>query len=38
MLDHGAVIEQGDHATLMAADGVYAQLFSLQADAYQGAS
>jgi ATP-binding cassette subfamily B protein len=37
VLDHGAVVEQGDHATLMAADGIYAQLFSLQADAYQSA-
>jgi ATP-binding cassette subfamily B protein len=37
VLDHGAVVEQGDHATLMAADGIYAQLFTLQASAYQAA-
>jgi ATP-binding cassette subfamily B protein len=35
VLDHGALVEQGDHATLMAADGIYAQLFTLQASAYQ---
>jgi ATP-binding cassette, subfamily B, bacterial len=34
VLDHGAVAEQGDHDTLMAADGIYAQLFTLQASAY----
>lgn len=38
VLDHGAVVEEGDHATLMAASGVYAQLFTLQASAYQAAS
>ncbi|MFI7546178.1 ABC transporter ATP-binding protein [Actinoplanes sp. NPDC049599] len=38
VLDHGAVVEEGDHATLMAADGVYAQLFMLQASAYQSAA
>jgi ATP-binding cassette subfamily B protein len=38
VLDHGAVVEQGDHATLMAADGIYAQLFTLQASAYQDGS
>ena len=38
VLDHGAVVEQGDHATLMAADGIYAQLFTLQASAYQDVS
>ena len=37
VLDHGAVIEQGDHATLMTAGGTYAQLFTLQASAYQTA-
>jgi ATP-binding cassette subfamily B protein len=37
VLDHGAVVEQGDHATLMRADGLYAQLFTLQASAYHSA-
>ena len=35
VLDHGAIVEHGDHATLMAASGAYAQLFTLQASAYQ---
>ncbi|MEV8507611.1 ATP-binding cassette domain-containing protein [Actinoplanes sp. NPDC051475] len=38
VLDHGAVVEEGDHRSLMAADGIYAQLFTLQASAYQPAS
>jgi ATP-binding cassette subfamily B protein len=37
VLDHGALVEQGDHDELMAADGIYAQLFTLQASAYQSA-
>ncbi len=37
VLDHGAVVEEGDHDVLMAADGIYAQLFTLQASAYQSA-
>jgi len=37
VLDHGEVVEQGDHAELMRADGTYAQLFTLQASAYQSA-
>ncbi|AGZ40188.1 ABC transporter ATP-binding protein [Actinoplanes friuliensis] len=37
VLDHGAVTEEGDHETLMAAGGTYAQLFGLQASAYQSA-
>jgi ATP-binding cassette subfamily B protein len=35
VLDHGAVVEEGDHRSLMATDGIYAQLFTLQASAYQ---
>jgi ATP-binding cassette subfamily B protein len=38
VLDHGALVEEGDHATLMAAEGIYAQLFTLQASAYQSAA
>ena len=37
VLDHGAMVEHGDHPSLMAADGIYAQLFTLQASAYQSA-
>ncbi|MEV6491324.1 ABC transporter ATP-binding protein, partial [Actinoplanes sp. NPDC051633] len=37
VLDHGAVVEEGDHAELMRADGTYAQMFTLQASAYQSA-
>ena len=37
VLDHGAIVEQGDHEQLMAAAGIYAQLFGLQASAYQSA-
>ncbi|MEU8004501.1 ABC transporter ATP-binding protein [Catellatospora sp. NPDC049111] len=35
VLADGVVAEQGDHVTLMAADGAYAQLFQLQAAGYQ---
>ena len=38
VLDHGAVVEEGRHAELMAAQGIYAQLFTLQAGAYQSAA
>jgi ATP-binding cassette, subfamily B, bacterial len=38
VLDHGAVVEEGDHRSLMTADGIYAQLFTLQASAYQSAA
>jgi ATP-binding cassette, subfamily B, bacterial len=37
VLDHGRVVEQGDHASLMSADGIYRQLFTLQASAYRSA-
>lgn len=35
VLDHGALIEAGTHQQLMAAGGVYSQLFTLQAAGYQ---
>ncbi|MGP3956011.1 ABC transporter ATP-binding protein [Nonomuraea sp. 3N208] len=35
VLDHGKVTEQGDHDALMALDGLYADLYSLQARAYR---
>jgi ATP-binding cassette subfamily B protein len=38
VLDHGAVVEQGDHSSLMSAGGIYRQLFTLQASAYQNGS
>ena len=38
VLDHGAVVEEGRHEELMGAGGIYAQLFSLQASAYQPAA
>ena len=34
VLDHGEIIEAGDHAALMALGGTYAELFTLQAAAY----
>jgi ATP-binding cassette subfamily B protein len=34
VLDHGEIVEQGTHDQLMAADGLYAELFTLQADTY----
>ena len=37
VLEHGKVIEEGDHAALMALGGVYADLYSLQAAAYSAA-
>jgi ATP-binding cassette subfamily B protein len=35
VLDGGHIVEQGDHAALMARDGVYARLFTLQARGYR---
>ena len=35
VLDDGSIVEQGDHARLMAARGVYARLFALQAEGYR---
>ncbi|MGH2353632.1 MAG: ABC transporter ATP-binding protein, partial [Chloroflexota bacterium] len=34
VLDHGRIAERGSHAALMAADGLYAELYRLQARAY----
>jgi len=35
VLDHGRVTESGTHAELLAAGGIYAELFTLQASPYQ---
>jgi ATP-binding cassette subfamily B protein len=35
VLEYGKVIEQGDHATLLALGGLYADLYALQASAFQ---
>jgi ATP-binding cassette subfamily B protein len=35
VLDEGRVAERGNHAALLAKDGVYSRLFSLQASGYQ---
>jgi ATP-binding cassette subfamily B protein/ATP-binding cassette subfamily C protein len=34
VLDHGQVVEHGDHDTLLASGGLYAELYTLQASAY----
>ncbi|MGH3984385.1 MAG: hypothetical protein ACRDST_17300, partial [Pseudonocardiaceae bacterium] len=36
VLDHGRITEQGTHGELMARGGGYAELFTLQAQAYLG--
>jgi ATP-binding cassette subfamily B protein/ATP-binding cassette subfamily C protein len=35
VLDHGKITEQGDHDTLMTLNGLYADLYTLQASAYR---
>ncbi|MEV4169820.1 ABC transporter ATP-binding protein [Nonomuraea sp. NPDC049709] len=35
VLDHGEITEQGDHDALMSLDGLYADLYTLQATAYR---
>ena len=35
VLEHGKITEEGDHQTLMALDGLYAELYTLQASAYR---
>ena len=34
VLDHGRIVEQGTHDMLLAAGGLYADLYTLQASAY----
>ena len=34
MLDHGEIVEEGTHATLMSNNGYYAKAFTLQAKGY----
>jgi ATP-binding cassette, subfamily B, bacterial len=35
VLDHGRIVESGDHADLIGAGGIYAELYELQARAYR---
>ena len=35
VMDNGRVVACGDHATLLAEQGLYAELFNLQARAYR---
>ena len=35
VLRHGSVVEAGDHATLVARGGLYAELFEMQAEGYR---
>jgi len=35
VLDNGRIVERGDHAALVGADGIYARLFDLQASGYR---
>ncbi len=37
VLDHGKVVEQGTHDQLMIHDGIYADLYNIQASAYNTA-
>ena len=36
VLDNGALAEMGNHEALMKEDGVYAQMYKLQAEKYKG--
>jgi ATP-binding cassette, subfamily B, bacterial len=38
VLQSGRIVEDGDHESLLAADGLYAELFQLQAEGYRGVS
>jgi ATP-binding cassette subfamily B protein len=35
VLDHGRLVEEGSHELLLASNGLYAELFNLQASSYQ---